>query len=312
MHDNNKSLWNAFVADGRPLINLSGLILIASGCFALFLCSVREFLPHDIRFLQMTPEQLCQINACKISFFMFHDRASFGGVLIATGILYLWLSEFPLKNREPWAWWALAVSGCFGFLSFLAYLGFGYLDTWHGIASLVLLPIFAFGLFRSYHPLFFRSARSKISSITIGRLFLLVSIVGIIGAGLTITFVGMTRVFVPQDLQFIGLSRAQINAINPRMIPLIAHDRAGFGGALLSCGIAMFYCVVYGKPARNLWQALALSGCIGFCAAIGIHPLIGYLNLSHLAPAVLGALIYAVGLYLSRSEMTRLRTNVIT
>ena len=31
---------------------------------------------------------------------MFHDRVSFGGVIIAIGILYLWLTEFPLKTRR--------------------------------------------------------------------------------------------------------------------------------------------------------------------------------------------------------------------
>jgi len=303
MQNNNSGLWTAFVSDGRPLINLSGLILIACGAFALFLCMSREFLPHDIRFLQMTPEQLCQINACRISFFMFHDRASFGGVLIAIGILYLWLTEFPLKNGEPWAWWALVASGCLGFLSFLSYLGYGYLDTWHGIGSLVLLPIFAYGLIRSRKSL--PNMKSERSSITVGRLFLLLSVVGIIAAGFTITFVGMTRVFVPQDIQFIGLSPAQIAAINPRMIPLIAHDRAGFGGALISCGIAMLFSVVYAKPARSLWQALALSGAVGFSGAIAVHALVGYLEFTHLAPAVFGAFVYAVGLYLTHAEMTR-------
>ena len=69
---------------------------------------------------------------------MMHDRVSFGGVLLAIGVMYLWLAEFPLRRGEAWAWWALAVSGTAGFLSFLAYLGYGYLDTWHGAATLAL------------------------------------------------------------------------------------------------------------------------------------------------------------------------------
>jgi hypothetical protein len=36
-----------------------------------------------------------------------------------------------------------------GFLTFLAYLGYGYLDTWHGVATLFLLPVFGVGLLRS-------------------------------------------------------------------------------------------------------------------------------------------------------------------
>src|SRR5258708_22119448 len=77
---------------------------------------------------------------------MVHDRVSFGGVLIAIGVMYLWLAEFPLRRRESWSWWALVISGGAGFLSFLAYLGYGYLDTWHGAATLGLLPLFVAGV----------------------------------------------------------------------------------------------------------------------------------------------------------------------
>ena len=81
--------------------------------------------------------------------FMFHDRVAFGGVLIAIGTLYLWLTEFPLRRREEWAWWTLVAGGAIGFASFLAYLGYGYLDTWHGTATLGLLPMFGVGLWKS-------------------------------------------------------------------------------------------------------------------------------------------------------------------
>ena len=30
---------------------------------------------------------------------MIHDRASFGGVVLAVGLFYLWLVEFPLRAR---------------------------------------------------------------------------------------------------------------------------------------------------------------------------------------------------------------------
>ena len=80
---------------------------------------------------------------------MFHDRVAFGGALIAIGVLYMWLAEFPLRRGEAWAWWAFVVSGIFGFGSFLAYLGYGYLDTWHGAATLLVLPCFVIGLAKS-------------------------------------------------------------------------------------------------------------------------------------------------------------------
>jgi hypothetical protein len=123
--------------------------------------------------------------------------------------------------------------------------------------------------------------------------------VGIIGAGLTIMTVGMTTVFVPQDLAFMGMTRGGFDAINPHLVPLIAHDRAGFGGALVSCGVAMLACVRWARPSAALWQALAIAGAAGFGTAIGIHPAIGYTSATHLGPAVFGALVFAAGLGLT-------------
>ena len=136
-HDvDDRGLIAALVADGRPLLLFTGLSLLLSGAFALFLSATGHFLPHDIEFLGMLPEQLCKINECRIVHFMIHDRVSFGGSLIAIGSLYMWMAEFPLRSRQPWAWWLFLVSGLLGFSSFLAYLGYGYLDTWHGAATL--------------------------------------------------------------------------------------------------------------------------------------------------------------------------------
>ena len=80
---------------------------------------------------------------------MIHDRLSYGGALVAVGLLYWWLTESPLRRRQAWAWRLLLGSGIVGFASFFAYLGYGYLDTWHGVATLALLPCFALGLARS-------------------------------------------------------------------------------------------------------------------------------------------------------------------
>ena len=124
---------------------------------------------------------------------------------------------------------------------------------------------------------------------------------GIAIAGLVITIVGMTTVFVPQDLEYFGDTRSAIASIRPHLLPLIAHDRAGFGGALASFGVAMVACLRYGRASRAVWQALAIVGIAGFTTALGTHPVIGYLSLTHLAPAVLGMLVFADGLVLAIS-----------
>ena len=213
----------------------------------------------------MTPTDLCSINECRIVHFMIHDRVSFGGSLIAIAILYIWLAAFPLRMGEAWAWWLLAVSAALGFGSFLLYLGYGYLDTWHGVATLALLPCVLLGLGKTYsiagHKDNIRSLlRPSVqpswkSAFGIGRCLLLATAVGMAAGGFTIMMVGITTVFVPQDLKYIGLDANAMRAINANLLPLIAHDRAGFGGSVCCCGVTMFFCVWCGTPSRSLWQA---------------------------------------------------------
>jgi len=107
------------LGNGRPLLLLTGIGLALAGGFALFLALTYQFLPHDIAFLGLTADQLCTINNCRVVGFMIHDRIAFGGALLSIGLLYLWLTEFPLQEGQVWAWWLLAVSGVVGFGSFL-------------------------------------------------------------------------------------------------------------------------------------------------------------------------------------------------
>lgn len=299
------------IGDGRPLLVLSAVVLVGCGAFAIFQAATGNFLPHDTVYLGMTASELCALQGCRILHFMIHDRISFGGVLIAIGVLYIWLISFPLRRRESWAWWALTLSSLVGFLSFLSYLGYGYLDTWHGAATLALVPLFVGGLIRTRrlrHNTVAPNSLDLRSRHGIGRALLLLTSIGLTAAGVTIMTVGMTRVFVPQDLEFIGMTRAAVRAINPHLLPLIAHDRAGFGGALASFGVAMFGCLRYARPSRALWQALAIAGIAGFGTAVGVHPAIGYLSVTHLAPAVLGCLVFAAGLALATQDSRHGRT----
>jgi hypothetical protein len=51
---------------------------------------------------------------------------------------------------------------------------------------------------------------------------------------------------------------------------------------------------------RALWEALLIAGVAGFGAAVGVHGLIGYLDLSHVGPAILGSGMFVAGIALSR------------
>lgn len=302
---------------GWPLMAFSGWVLIVSGIFALFLAATVKLLPPDIRYLGMTMEELCARHACRIVHFMAHDRVSFGGSIISIGILYVWLASVPLRQGKAWAWWVFLISGITGFGSFLTYLGYGYLDEWHAIATLLLLPFFIMGLIWSYsslerprgpRALFRPGAQAWLwSPAGLGRICMTFTAIGMLMGGMIIMIVGMTRVFVPQDLEYMQVTVAQIDAINSRLIPLIAHDRAGFGGGLFSGGLAILLSLWCGaRPGeRGLWRALLLAGIIGFATAIGIHPIVGYTSFIHLAPAYAGAVAFIIGIVMLYGPMCR-------
>lgn len=300
-----RGLFEAFVGDGLFPLALTGVALVSAGAFALFLALTGHFLPHDVAYLGMDAAQLARLGNRRLVYFMFHDRAAFGGSLIAVGLLYLWLTEFPLRRGEAWAWWTLAISGAAGFGSFLSYLGYGYLDTWHGLATIALLPVFGVGLAITWRRLegerswrvLLGCSRSAVwdKRTRWGRALLLVYGGGLILAGTTISAVGMTTVFVATDLNYIGLGAPEICGISDRLVPVIAHDRAGFGGGLVSIGLMILVMVRHAPISRSFLQVMLFAGGSGFVAAIGVHFAVGYVDWVHLAPAYAGAAIFLTG-----------------
>lgn len=292
-----EGLIGLLVDDGRPLLGAMGFGLVLAGGFALFIAGRGELLPHDVAYLGMTPQALCSVNECRIVHFMMHDRVSFGGALMAIGVMYLWLVAGPLARGQRWAWDLLAASGAVGFLSFLAYLGYGYLDTWHGVATAALAPAFIVGLRLTYRRIAWVEGASwwKRPDDLGRRVLLLATAFGMFAGGATILVVGMTSVFVPEDVVFLGIGRAHLDELNPRLVPLIAHDRAGFGGAVCCCGVILGGAAWRAKWDRAARQALAIAGIAGFGTALGVHPAIGYVDGLHMAPAVLGAVAFACG-----------------
>src|SRR5688572_14034223 len=303
MHED-RGLLHELIGDGRPALSLTAVALLLSGVFAIFLSFRREFLPHDVSYLGMSAAELCRVADCRVVRFMFHDRVAFGGTLIAIAVLYFWLAAFPLRRGAAWAWWAFVASGALGFASFLTYLGYGYLDMWHGTATLALLPTFALGLIFSRRLAtvrttpWIRTEAMKAAAwlLRLGRWGLLATGVGIGLAGLVILYLGSTEVFVVEDLGFVGVTRQMLEDVNPRLVPLIARDRAGVGGGLATVGVLLIVCAVYSRPSRSFHDAVAIAGVAGFGCAIGTHYVEGYVNPIHLAPAFAGAALFGVSI----------------
>ena len=304
----NESIIKPLLDKGTFPVLFSGLILILSGIFVITQSGTGYFLPHDVNYLGLTAQELSQYKDGLITKFMFHDRVAYGGSIISVGIIYMWLGYYPLKNGAKWAWWLLLGSATIGFGSYLSYLGRGYLDTWHGISTLLLFPVFIIGLIKSKNNIRVGSIdysyKLKVNSIAeVGHFFLLLTSIGILLAGLTILSLGSTLVFVPTDLEFMNINICGLNNISPKLIPLIAHDRANFGGGLATTGLMLTVIIMKQPLNKNLWECLLLSMGIGFIFAIGIHFVVGYYSFKHLLPAYIGYIFYIIGITLSTSKI---------
>lgn len=195
----------------------------------------------------------------------------------------------------------MALSGFAGIGSFLTYISYGYLDPVHATSTAEMLLILVAGLVVSYRGLtrargifvLFRPQAAAPTSMRVGRVLLGLSGIGLLGAGATIMTIGATFVFVDTDIDFIGLQAQNIADLHSRLVPVIAHDRAGFGGGLVSSGIAVLLVSRFGvRPnARSLWWVLAAMGSIGYGATVAVHT-----TFLHLLPVYGGAAAFAAGL----------------
>lgn len=283
---------------------LLGVGMVLGGALAWLIAATRVVLPYDEAFVGIGRAQLAAINE-RLLGFMAHDRVSLAGTMIAIGVLYAQLAVHAVRRREHWAHVTIGISAAAGFLNFFLFLGYGYFDPLHALVSLLLLPLFLLGLRGRaeappnvplpdlHNDRAWRLAQwGQLGAVTLG--------VGLIGAGIAIMSVGVTDVFVPEDLAFLCTTRAALDAANERLIALIAHDRAGFGGALLSNGLAVLLLSLWGmrRGARWVWWTLLCAGTPGFVAALGVHWAVGYLDGWHLLPGIVGLVIYGATLAL--------------
>lgn len=288
---------------------LLGLGLIISGAAAWWVALTQVVLPYDEMFVGLTRDQLIALNPNLLPF-MTHDRVTLAGTMISTGVLYLGLSCFGLRRRLHWAQTILRISAFIGFVTFFLFLGFGYLDPLHLLLTMLLLPLYLLALrgdttHGDASPHLRSDWRWHMG--LWGQLLYVMVGIGLILAGTAIAFVGVTVVLVPEDLVFLNTSVEALQAANERLLPLIAHDRAGFGGNLIANGAAVLLLALWGfrEGAWWVWWALFTAGAVGFVGALGVHVGVGYTDFIHLFPAYLGLLLYVLGAVLSYPYLWR-------
>jgi dihydroorotate dehydrogenase len=288
---------------------LMGAGMLFGSALALVIAATKVVLPYDEGFVGMSRDELAAVNP-RLLAFMAHDRVSLAGTMVAIGVMYVGLSLFGVRRGLHWAQQTVFISAFTGFGSFFLFLGFGYLDPFHAFVTAAMFPLLLLGV----------HCRLGTHTPTVapglcgdgawrrslwGQLLLIIHGCGLLGAGLTISAIGVTRVFVPEDLEFMHTTAEALLAAHPRLVPLVAHDRATFGGMLLASGWVFLLPALWGfrNGSAWLWWTLLIAGLAAYAAAVGVHYAVGYTNPMHLLPAFTGLGLFSLGLGLSYSYL---------
>lgn len=288
-----------------------GLAMFIGGLMAIIIATTRVVLPYDETFVDMTRDELMAINE-RLLPFLTHDRVTLAGAMLAIGTFYLILSIWGIRRGLHWAQVTVLYSALAGFFSFFLFLGFGYFDPFHAFVTAIMFQFMLLGL-HSKLPNYVQIDLPDLRNNNAWRRSLLSQLIfiikgsGMIVAGLIISWVGISSVFVAEDLEFMQTTVEALRAANPRIIPLVAHDRATLGGMLIASGISMLLAALWGyrRGARWLWWGLLISNVIAYVAAILVHITEGYVDLAHLSPAFLGLALVLAASWLSHPYLCK-------
>jgi dihydroorotate dehydrogenase len=286
---------------------LFGLAIVFGGIITLILSMTTIILPYDEYFLKMSRANIELFNE-RILYFMAHDRMTLAGTMISGGIIYMLLAKYGIGCGLLWAKQAIDAAAIIGFLGIFLFIGYGYFDWLHLLFWLILLPFYVTGYWKTRHIRETASSTNRKNHSTwqtslIAQLSFVILGFSFILGGFIIAYIGVTNVFVATDLLYLCMPPEMLNDFNNRLIPVIAHDRAGFGSALLSVGLLVLMMALWGFQQGNrfVWWTFLIGGIPAFTSGITIHYAIGYTNFIHLLPAYFAFILYVIGLLLSCS-----------
>lgn len=283
-----------------------GMIVAGVGAAAITLGPV--LLWYDRDYLGTDVDGLHAINHHLVHFLQ-HDRITMAGNMIAIGCLYAGLSWGGIRMGRVWARNALLVSGLIGFPTLFYFLVIGFVEPLHVTAAVVLFPMWVLAVARRPGPPRWTTPPPCPEPIRrralVGQLLIVAMGIGVMIGGVVISCVGLTYVFVPTDLAFLRTDADTLRAANDHLLPFIAHDRAGFGGALISTGAAILLLALWGwrQGESWVWWTLLAAAFAGSASALIIHFFIHYTAFLHLLPVYFGTVVILLGLGLARSYL---------
>lgn len=288
---------------------LAGLGLIVAGIGAGAITLGPVLLGYDRSYLGLGVDDLHRINDNLVHFIQ-HDRISMAGNMIGLGVLYAGLSWGGIRRGLVWARTALLISGLVAFLTLFYFVGTGFVDPLHTLVVVTLFPMLLAAVWNKPDPPQWRclpeGPEPERRRALWGQLLFIGLGAGLAVAGATISFVGLTDVFVSTDLGYMHTHGPVLRAADPQLVGFIAHDRAGFGGALIGSGLAVALIAMWGfrRGERWVWWTLLLGFVTGTLPALAVHYAIGYTTFIHLLPVYVLMLATVAALVLSRPYLT--------
>jgi len=284
---------------------LFGLIMFVGGFIALLISLTSIILPYDEYFLNTNKESIIQFNN-RILPFMSHDRMTLSGTIMSGGILFMSLAKYGIRKNFHWTTKASNISAIIGFLAIFFFIGFQYFDWLHALFWLFLLPPFLIGYKKTRKLMRKPSSQNLhnhryLKNSLIGQLAFIILGFALLIGGILISIIGMTTTFVETDLAYLCITPSQMDQFNLNLIPVISHDRAGFGGSLVSVGLLVLMISLWGfhQGKKWIWWTLLFGSLPAFITAIGVHILIGYTDFIHLLPPIVALLLLIGGLVMS-------------
>ncbi|MDT0345903.1 hypothetical protein [Streptomyces litchfieldiae] len=284
---------------------LTGVGMVVAGLGAAAIALGPVLLWYDRAYLGLDTGQLAAVNA-HLTHFLRHDRITMAGTMVTIGVLFAGLAAGGMRRGWPWAREVYLLTGWVGFPTLFYFLGLGFVEPLHTAVTVVLFPVFVAATRR-------RPARPRWTLLPegpererhralLGQLLLVLVGFGLFIGGVAVSAVGLTGVFVDSDLEFLGTDRATLDAAHPRLLAFVAHDRAGFGGALMAAATAVTLLAAWGwrRGESWVWWTLALAAVSGFLPALLVHGAIHYTDFWHLAPVYAAVAGTAVALALAR------------
>lgn len=273
-----------------PWLLLLGGSMFVGGIMALVIACTRVIMPYDEAMSGLTRALIAGVSP-RLLPFMTHDRVSLSGAMLGVGILFAALAWCGVRRGQHWAERAVILPAGVGFLSFFSFLGFGYFDPLHAFVTTILFQLLLLAIVgrpsrlaasgvadRSNDAVWCRAQWGQLGFVVHGAVVLV--------AGVVISVIGMTTVFVREDLEYLELCAADLSAV-PGLVPLVAHDRGTFGNMLMVAGLTMLLAALWGfrRGAGWLWWMFVTAGTVGYGVAIAVHHAVGYDDILHLAPA---------------------------